>query len=261
MPARVLSIFLILAMAPVPALAQSGEWDAAGAHYGADEMAEARRQLQESHGGQRYLFLEAERLEFRTNEGDGLFLWDAQGWYGGDINKLWVKAEGEYGFEVDAFEGAEVQALYSRAISAFFDLQAGIRHDFEPDPSRTHAVIGLQGLAPHWFEVDFAAFLSDEGDLTARLEAEYDILFTQRLILQPRAELALSAQDVPELGVGSGLSSAELGLRLRYEFTRKFAPYIGLSWERAVGDTADFTRLAGKPVDSLSFLFGLRLWY
>ena len=207
-----------------------------------------------------YLVL-ADRLEYQTNEGDSLFLWDAQGWIGGDYNKLWVKTEGEYLFGSDRFEEVETQALYSRAIGRYWDVQAGVRHDFKPDPSRTYGVIGLQGLAPYWFEVDSALFVSDKGDVTARIEAEYDLLFTQRLILQPRAELNFAFQDVDELGIGSGLSTAELGLRLRYEIRREIAPYIGVSWTRSVGDTADFARGEGEDPGKVSFVAGIRLWF
>lgn len=207
-----------------------------------------------------YLVL-ADRLEYQTNEGDALFLWDAQGWLGGDYNKLWVKTEGEYLFGGNRFEEAETQALYSRAIARYWDVQAGVRQDFKPDPSRTYGVIGLQGLAPYWFEVDSAFFVSDKGDVTARIEAEYDLLFTQRLILQPRAELNFAFQDVEELGIGSGLSTAELGLRLRYEIRRELAPYIGVSWTRSIGNTADFARSDGEDPGKLSFVAGIRLWF
>ena len=206
------------------------------------KMDEMRKHLQHHHGGQSFYYAETERLEFRSNEGDPLLLWDMQGWYGGDRNKLWLKSEGEYDFDADTFEDAEIQALFSRAVGSFFDVQAGIRHDFAPGADRTFAVIGAQGLTPYLFEVDTALFVSDDGDVSARLEAEYELLITQRLILQPRAELNFEFQDVPAYGLGAGLSTAEIGARLRYEIVRQFAPYVGVSWERAVGDTADFIR-------------------
>ncbi len=193
-----------------------------------------------------YYFLKTDRLEAQTNEGDGLFVWDAEGWVGGDYNKLWIKSEGEYLFEHNRLEAAEVQALYSRAITPFFDVQAGVRHDFKPDPSRTFGVLGIEGLAPYWFEIDAAGFVSDDGDVSARLEAEYDFLFTQRLILQPRVELNFAVQDVKKLGIGSGLSTAELGLRLRYEFVRQVAPYIGVSWTRLVGQDRGLRARRGR---------------
>ena len=143
-------------------------------------------------------------------------------------------------------EQAEVQALYSRAINPWFNLQGGVRYDFQPNPERAHLVLGIQGLAPYWFEIDGALFLSNKGDLTARFEAEYDQRITQKLILQPSIEFDLAAQDVPELGIGAGLSTAEVGLRLRYEFVPEFAPYIGVEYERAFGNTADFARAAGE---------------
>lgn len=210
---------------------------------------------------QTYYFFRTDRLEVQTNEGDGVLVWDAEGWVGGDYNKLWIKSEGEYLFERDRTEEAELQALYSRAILPFFDVQAGVRHDFKPDPSRTFGVVGVQGLAPYWFEVDAAGFVSDDADVSARLEAEYEFLFTQQLILQPRTELNFAVQDVKKLGIGSGLSTAELGLRLRYEFVREVAPYIGVSWTRLVGKTEDFARDEGEDVSSVSFVTGVRLWF
>lgn len=244
-----------------PVWAQQGKWNAADEYYDADAMAEAKRKLQAESGGGALIFLQADRLEFQTNEGDGRLLWDAQGWYGGDINKLWIKTEGEYLFDGSTLDEAEIQALYSRAITPYFDLQAGVRHDITPNPSRTYGVIGLQGLAPYWFEIDAAAFISNKGDVSARIEVEYELLLTQRLILQPRAELNFAVQDVSKLGVGSGLSTVEAGMRFRYEIKREFAPYIGLSWNRKVGDTADFARMDGEDTGGVSFVAGLRLWY
>ena len=217
--------------------------------------------LRAHHGGQTFSYVEFERLEYKTNEGDPLFLWDLQGWYGGDVNKLWVKTEGEYDFDADEFEEAEVQALWSRAVTGFFDVQAGVRHDFAPGEDRTFGVLGVQGLAPYLFEVDAAAFVSGDGDVSARIETEYELHVTQRLILQPRAELNFAAQSVPEAGVGSGLSSAEIGARLRYEILPALAPYLGVAWERAVGETADFARADGEEPGAVSLVAGLRMWF
>ncbi|MBL29141.1 MAG: copper resistance protein CopB [Rhodospirillaceae bacterium] len=250
-------IALLLATAVLPAHAQN----AADSYYDPAEMAAARKALHEGMGGQTLYLIEGDRLEYRTNEGNPAMLWDAQGWVGDDMNKAWFKTEGEYLFDDHSFEEAEVQALYGRTISTYFDLQAGIRHDFRPDPSRTFGVIGVQGLAPYWFELDAAAFVSEDGDVSARIEAEYELPITQRLILQPRTELNLAVQDVPELGIGSGLSTVDLGLRLRYEIVREFAPYVGVSWNRAVGETADFARQDGEDVSSVSFVAGVRFWY
>lgn len=256
-----LLLLLTVAFLARPALAEQGTWDAARKHYDPEAMEEAKRAAQAEHGGHPLLFLEAERLEYRSNEGSGLLLWEAQGWYGGDIHKLWVKTEGEYLFEADELEEAEVQLLYSRAVTPYFDLQAGLRYDFRPDPSKTYGVLGIEGLAPYWFEIDAAMFVSEDGDVSANLEAEYEILLTQRLILQPRIEFNFAVQDVREIGVGSGLSEAEAGLRLRYEIERKVAPYVGVSWNRKVGETADFARDDGEDVESVSFVAGFRLWF
>lgn len=222
---------------------------------------DTRDHLRDHHGGQTYTYVEFERLEFQTGEGDPFLLWDAQGWYGGDKNKLWLKTEGEFELNNGDFEDAEVQALWSRAIGGFFDAQAGIRHDFAPGDDRTFGVVGLQGLTPYLFEIDAAAFISGEGDVSARLEAEYELLITQNLILQPRTELNFAVQSVPEYAIGSGLSTAELGARLRYQFSPSFAPYIGVSWERDVGETADFTRAVGEDPTEVSFIAGLRSWF
>ncbi len=198
-------------------------------------------------------------MEYRAREGDDGYLFDVQGYYGGDLNKFWFKSEGEGSFG-EKIESAEVQALYSRAIAPFFDLQAGIRQDFAP-MDRTYAVVGIQGLAPYLFEVDAAAFLSDKGDLTGRVEAELDQRITQRLVLQPRVEVSLSAQDIPELGIGAGLDTVETGLRLRYHFTREFAPYIGVDQEWKIGQSADYARLEGEDPSVTNYMVGVRFWF
>ena len=205
-------------------------------------------------------FVQADRLEGRTSDGEEGYLLDLQSWVGTDTSKFWGKVEGD-GVVDGPLDALEVQALYSRMISPFFDLQVGLRQDVTPDVSRTHAVVGVQGLVPYWFEVDAAVFVSHTGDVTARLEAEYELLFSQRLVLQPRTEVNVAFQEIEALGIGSGLSSAEVGLRLRYEIRREVAPYIGVSWRRATGGTADFTRAAGGRSAGTSFVAGLRLWY
>lgn len=236
-------------------------WSAADEHWDPQAMEEARRAVQAEHGAAKTFFIQGERLEYRSNEGAPFSLWDGQAWWGGDKDKLWLKTEGEYSFDEDAFEDAEVQALWSRAFARYFDIQAGVRHDFAPDGDRTFGVLGVQGIAPYWFEVDAAAFVSDDGDVSARVELEYELLLTQRLVLQPRTELNFAVQDVPENGVGSGLSTAEIGARLRYEIKREFAPYVGVSWERAVGETTDFARAEGEDPSSVSFVAGVRFWF
>lgn len=160
-------------------------------------MAASRRTLIHENGDVSTTAVILDRLEAGFGDGGETYLWDVQGWTGGDINRFWWKSEGERDFN-GALEDAEVQALYSRAVTPFWDLQAGVRQDFRPDgEDTTHLVLGLQGLAPHWWEVDAAAFLSTDGDLTARVEAEYDLRITQRLILQPRLEIDASACSAP----------------------------------------------------------------
>jgi len=248
-----IAAFALVAAAPAPALAQEV--------VDAEATAAVRHHMQKHHGGGVLTYVEGERFEYQSNAGDPLFLWDAQGFAGGDVNKVWVKTEGAYDFSADAFEEAEVQGLFSRAIGSFWDLQAGVRHDFAPFHDRTYGVIGAQGLSPYLFEIDAAVFVSFDGDVTSRLEAEYELLLTQRLILQPRAELNFAFEDVPALDTGSGLSTAEAGLRLRYEIRREFAPYVGVAWEKSLGDTADFARAAGKDPSAVSFVAGLRFWF
>lgn len=245
---------------PPPAAATSGAAHAADAVFGADTMAAARAALYKETGGMTVAKTIVDRLEAGFGKGHETYLWDVQGWIGRDIDKFWWKTEGEGAFD-GAIESAEVQALWSHAIGPFFDLQAGVRYDIRPEPDRAHAVIGIQGLAPYKFEVDAAAFISTKGDVTARIEAEYDQRLTQKLILQPRVEVELSAQDIPEYGIGAGLSAIEAGARLGYEFVPQFRPYVGVEWHRKLGDTADFARAAGEDVDAVRWLVGVRTWF
>lgn len=202
--------------------------------------------------------VQIEQFEYRSGEGQDTFAWDAQAWLGTDDNKAWFKTEGEKPFD-GALEEAETQLLYSRRISDFFDIQIGGRYDFRPEPERAYGVVGLHGLAPMFVEIDAAAFLSDEGDLSARFKAEYDLLITQKLVMQPLLEVNLAADEVEELGIGQGLNDVELGLRLRYEITREFAPYIGVEWHRLLGQTADFALSDGHDDETFSFVAGVRM--
>lgn len=243
----------------VPARALEGPRHAADAIWGEQAMAESREVLAQSHGAMTTGMVMIERLEARLGEGEDGFLWDGQLWNGGDINRFVLKTEGEGSFSGEV-EDAEIQALYSRAIGPFFDLQAGLRQDVAEDP-RTHAVIGVAGLAPYMFHVDGALFLSTKGDLTARIEAEYDQKLTQQLILQPRLEVEASAQDIPEREIGAGLTKIEPGLRLRYEIVPEFAPYVGVEYEAKLGETADIARAGGEDPDAFKLLIGLRAWF
>lgn len=233
---------------------------AADRFYPAATMAQASAAMRQEHGGitlSQILFNIAEVQVRRGREG---YRWDGEGWYGGDIHRLVVKTEGE-GAYGDRLDDAEVQALYSRAIDPYFNLQAGVRHNVGTGPDRSYATVGVEGLAPYWFEVEAAAFLSDKGDVLGRIEAWYDQRLTQRLILQPRVEANLAAQDMPANGIGSGLSNIESGLRLRYEIAREFAPYVGVSWDRSLGDTARFARTSGDRASSVAFVAGIRTWF
>jgi copper resistance protein B len=225
------------------------------------DMAAARAAMFHHMGGQTFTAFLADRFEYVDGNGHEQLLWDVDAWHGGDLHKLWLKSEGEQGVDGGGTEGAELQVLYSRAVSPYFDLQAGIRHDFEPGPQRTYAVMGFQGLAPYWFEVDVAAFLSERGDLTASVEVEYELLLTQRLILQPRIELALAAQRVSEREMGRGVTEVEAGLRLRYEIRRALAPYVGVEWQRIVGDSRELARDAGEDLEDVVWVAGIRFWF
>ncbi|KPL67319.1 MULTISPECIES: copper resistance protein B [Sphingomonadales] len=244
---------------PPPPDAFEGPAFAADAFVGAEKMAASRASVVREVSGLPVFWFQADRAEYRAREGKDGYLWDVQGYYGGDLDKFWFKSEGEGSFG-EKPEAAEVQGLWSHAIGPWWDLQVGARQDLA-GPERTYAVVGVQGLAPYLFEVDTAAFLSTKGDLTARIEAELDQRITQRLILQPRVELNLSAQDIPELGIGAGLDTAEVGLRLRYEFAREFAPYLGIEQEWKLGGSADYARLLGEGTSATNFVIGVRFWF
>lgn len=224
------------------------------------KMAAARALLKSEHGGAPISLLIVNILELQSRKGSEGYRWEGEGWYGSDLNRAVVKFKGE-GELGGAVENAEVQALYARAIGPYFNLQTGVRYDVRPAPSRAYASFGVEGLAPYWFELGAAAFVSNKGDLHGRLEGYYDLNVTQRLVLQPRAEIDLAAQDVPELGTGSGISSFEAELRLRYEVRREFAPYIGISFARKVGGTAALARAAGERTTETSFAAGLRMFF
>ncbi len=245
---------------PAPAVASSEPAHAADLYFDPRAMAAAREQLLAENGDIRTSVVIIDRLEATFGEGADAYVWDAQGWYGGDIHRFWWKSEGEGAFNGE-LETAEIEALYSRAFTPYFDFQAGVRQRYTPDADRTDLVVGVQGLAPYWFEVDVAAFLSNEGEFSARAEAEYDLRLTQRLILQPRAEINLSAEDVPELAIGSGVTSAELGVRLRYEIRREFAPYVGVEWSSSFGDTRDFLKARGEDPEDARLVLGIRAWF
>ncbi len=193
-----------------------------------------------------------------TNTGSGQ-AWEAIGWIGSDLNRLWVRSDGE---RVDGrTETAGLELLYGRSITPWWDVVMGIKHDFQPDGAQSWAGMGFQGLAPYQFEVQATAYVSDSGQSQIALDVEYDLLFTNRLILQPVLDVQLFGKDDPTRGIGSGLSTLETGLRLRYEISRKFAPYIGLVHERAFGNTADFRQARGEQARDTRFVAGVRIWF
>ena len=245
---------------PPPPGATSGPAHAADLLFDPAEMAAAREQLRIENGDIRTTAVVMDQLEATFADGEDAYAWDAQGWTGGDINRFWWKSEGEGAFDGEV-EEAEIQALYSRAFRPFFDFQTGVRQTYRPEGDRTDLVVGIQGLAPYWFEVDGAVFLSNKGELTARGEAEYDQRITNRWIVQPRAEVVLSAEDIPELRIGSGLSSLQVGARLRYEFRKEFAPYVGVEWTRSFGNTADFLEADGRSAEDTRLVVGIRAWF
>lgn len=189
--------------------------------------------------------------------GNGILInWDAYAWIGGDDVKVRLEAEGEaYDGDVEA---SEFRAVISWNIATFWDLQAGARYDAEPS-GLGWAVLGVQGLAPYFFETDARLFVSENGDVAARLEQTFDLLLTQRLVLQPHIEVNAYAQDIPELGVGAGLADIEAGLQLRYEFDRKFAPYVDIVYDRKLGETSQIARTASEDPEEVSIRFGLRI--
>jgi len=246
---------------PPPAAARAAPAHAADLLFDPAAMAASRRQLLAENGDVRITAVLIDSIEASFGDGEKGYSWNAQGYTGGDINRFWWKTEGEGDFD-GKLHDAEVQALYSRAVAPFWDVQAGIRQDFRPDgDDTTHLTVGVQGVAPYWFEMSAAAFVSTEGDLTARAEAEYDQRITQKWILQPAVEVAVSASDIPALEIGSGLTSVTAGLRLRYEIRKEFAPYVGVEWSRAFGDTADYARARGDDVDATRFVVGVKAWF
>jgi len=276
-PAMTLAILAFLPSASVLAQEPMPMTSEAGSMQGGKAPADAR-DPNENSGGYEYRGMAgweetdefvvgkliSDQLEYRSNDGANALRWDIQGWRGTDYEKLWVKFEGEDEISSDSGD-LELQMLYSRSVSPFWDFQIGGSYDriygTTASDDRFSAVVGFQGLAPYWFELEPALFLSEDGDVSARLTGTYDLLFSQRLILQPRFEVNVAASDVPEFGIGSGLNDIQLGLRLRYEFRREVAPYIGISWQRTYGNTADLVLAEGGEIDNLAVVAGFRVWF
>lgn len=208
-----------------------------------------------------------DRLEYAAGDNDEDTLnWEALGYYGGDYQRVWLDTEGED--VVSGGDGGEIESadvLYGRLIAPFWDLEAGVGYQRQYGPGddrdRFSGVFGVRGLAPYWFELEAFARASEDGDVSAELEAEYQLLLSQRLILSPRFTTSVAAQEVEEFGVGEGFNDVQLGLRLRYEIRREFAPYVGVSWSRKLGDTADLAEAEGEDRERASVLAGVRMWF
>jgi copper resistance protein B len=215
--------------------------------------------VEHEHGQTIHSFFLLDKLEaFDADPGTGL-TWEGLGWIGSDTNRLWLRSEGER--SDGKTESADLEVLYGRSISPWWDVVAGVRHDFKPGASQSFAAFGVQGLAPQKFEIEATGYVGERGQTAARFAVEYDLPFSGRLILQPMVEANLYGKTDPLRGIGSGLSTAEVGLRLRYEFTRKFAPYIGVVYERAFGNTTDLRRDDFERVDDTRIVIGLRTWF
>jgi copper resistance protein B len=203
-------------------------------------------------------FVLFDQFEWQGGADGGLSL-ENKSWVGGDLHRVWFRAEGES--ERGRVQTAHAHVLYGRSFSRWWDVVVGIRQDFRPGPAQTWAAVGVQGLAPYWFEVEATGYIGQGGRTHARVEVEYELLFTNRLILQPLVEAEFYSTRDPERGIGAGLSSLETGLRLRYEVRREFAPYVGVTWHRALFGTADFARADGREPGAARVAVGLRTWF
>ena len=201
-----------------------------------------------------------DQLEGRLGGGDNVFRWEGEAWAGTDLSRLWIKSEGEVDSHGAVSDGQQ-EVFYDRPVSTYFDLQGGVRYDADSGPGRSWAALGIEGLAPYFFKVSATGYIGDRGRYAAKLMASYDQLITNRLVVEPEAEINLYAKDDPARRIGAGLSDLDAGLRLRYEITRKFAPYIGLTYEQKFGSTASFVRAAGERSSDVRFTTGLRTWF
>jgi copper resistance protein B len=201
-----------------------------------------------------------DQLEARVGGGQNGFKWEGQAWIGTDYDKVWLKSEG-FARGKGRVEDGQHELLYDRAIATYVDLQAGVRTDWDSGTGRTWAAFGVQGLAPLFFDYEATGYLSDSGHAALRLTASYDLLITQHLILQPEVELNFYSKADLGRKVGTGLSDIDAGLRLRYEISRKLAPYIGVAYVGRFGQTANFARQDGEGATAVQFLFGIRSWF
>lgn len=214
-----------------------------------------------SHGtGSIFVHALLDQLEGRLGGGQNGFRWEGQAWIGTDYDKLWLKSEG-FALGKGGVEDGKHELLYSRALGTYLDLQAGVRADWDSARGRTWAALGVQGLAPLFFEYEATGYLSNNGHAALRLAGSYDLLLTQRLILQPEIEMNFYSKADPARHVGAGLSDVDAGLRLRYEISRKFAPYIGVVYTGRFGETARMARQEGEGATAVQFVFGIRSWF
>lgn len=200
-----------------------------------------------------------ERLEYVSSNGNTSTTYDLQAWFGRDYDRAVLKAEGE--IESGKLQDASTELLWGHAVATYWDTQLGVRYDSGEGPNRTWLAFGVQGLAPYWFEVDATAYISENGRSALSLEAEYELLLTQKLILQPRIEMDWYGKDDIGRGLGSGLSAAAIGIRLRYEIRREIAPYVGVEWARLYGGTKVLAQAAGTDPSGTRFIAGLRFWF
>lgn len=214
------------------------------------------------HDNEPFFQVIGDRLEHRSDGDKQIALWDLDAWYGGDYNKFYVESEGKWNTDKDEPETVSMEAFWNHTIRSFWDTQLGIRHDILKDKEdRSFLAAGVQGMAPYIFEVDATAYLSEDGDPSAIFEVERDFYFTQRIVVQPRFETEFAFTDVPEYNIGAGFTGVETGLRVRYEISRKFAPYIGVSYEQSLGETEDMLEAAGEDTSSTAFVAGLKFWF
>jgi copper resistance protein B len=200
-----------------------------------------------------------DKLEYSRQDGVNQTRLDAQATLGGDYNKLWLKTDG--GLSGQRLSATRVEALWNHAVAAYWGTQLGVRHDFGEGPGRNWLAAGVQGLAPYWFDVEATAYLGERGRIAARVELEYELLLSQRLVLQPNLEFNIYGRADPQRQLGAGFSDVDFGLRLRYEITRQFAPYIGVVWERKLGETAALAHAVGADQQEIHWVGGFRLWF
>ncbi|HEV2275513.1 MAG TPA: copper resistance protein B [Acidobacteriaceae bacterium] len=208
-----------------------------------------------------FAHLRFDQLEGRTNGSANEFRWDGEGWLGTDMNRLWFKSEGFR--ENHAFSDGDHEALYDRPIPhlRYFDAQAGVRADLDSEPGRAWAALGIEGLAPYFFEFAPTLYIRNGGHVAGRITGSYDLLLTQRWIVQPEAEFNFYSKDDPARKTGAGLSELDAGVRLRYELSWKFGPYVGFAYNGKYGRTASYTRQSGQTTSDPWFVFGIRAWY